>query len=128
MVAKGFWRYAATLPGDTPPVPTLREQLWALRPGLDGGVPAIDDFTPDAHAAVGAWGRRARSGGVAEAANSGGFGLGTDRPGAFSTHTCFRRLQLGRRTWPGCSANPEAGVLSHAFSSDSVLADARMIE
>ena len=29
--------------GDTPPVPRLRQQLWALRPGLDGGVPAVHD-------------------------------------------------------------------------------------
>ena len=40
---------------DTPAVPPLREQLWALRPGLDGGVPAVDDFTPDARGVVGAW-------------------------------------------------------------------------
>ena len=40
---------------DTPTVPPLRQQLWALRPGLDGGVPAVDDFTPDARRAVGAW-------------------------------------------------------------------------
>ena len=40
---------------DTPAVPPLREPLWALRPGLDGGVPAVDDFTPDARRAVGAW-------------------------------------------------------------------------
>ena len=29
--------------GDTPSVPRLRWQLWALRPGLDGGVPAVHD-------------------------------------------------------------------------------------
>ena len=29
--------------GDTPSVPRLRQQLWALRPGLDGGVPAVHD-------------------------------------------------------------------------------------
>ena len=40
---------------DTPAVPPLREQLWALRPGLDGGVPAVDDFTPGARGVVGAW-------------------------------------------------------------------------
>ena len=34
-------------PGDTPPVPPLRLQLWALRPGLDGGVPADHDDSPD---------------------------------------------------------------------------------
>ena len=33
--------------GDTPPVPPLRLQLWALRPGLDGGVPADHDDSPD---------------------------------------------------------------------------------
>ena len=31
-------------PGDTPALPPLRQQLWALRPGLDGGVPAVHDF------------------------------------------------------------------------------------
>ena len=29
-------RFAPALSGDTPPVPPLRQQLWALRPGLDG--------------------------------------------------------------------------------------------
>ena len=27
----------------TPSVPPLRQQLWALRPGLDGSVPAVHD-------------------------------------------------------------------------------------
>ena len=31
--------------GDTPSVPRLRLQLWALRPGLDGGVPAVHDVS-----------------------------------------------------------------------------------
>ena len=34
--------------GDTPPAPRLRQQLWALRPGLDGGVPAVHDVSRDA--------------------------------------------------------------------------------
>ena len=29
--------------GDTPSVPPLKQQIWALRPGLDGGVPALHD-------------------------------------------------------------------------------------
>ena len=33
---------ASALQGDTPPVPPLREQLWALRPVLDDDVPAVD--------------------------------------------------------------------------------------
>ena len=33
---------ASALQGDTPPVPPLREQLWALRPALDDDVPAVD--------------------------------------------------------------------------------------
>ncbi len=32
-------RCAATLTGDTPSAPPLRQQLWALRPGLDGNRP-----------------------------------------------------------------------------------------
>ena len=60
--------------------------------GLDGGVPAVDDFTPDAHPAASAWARRARSRGAGEAANAGAFRLGTHRPGALPTHTSFRRL------------------------------------
>ena len=61
----------STLAGDTPAVPPLREQLWALRPLLDGGVPALDVFTPDASC------RRARGlaedrhWGAAEAVNAG---------------------------------------------------------
>ena len=39
-------RYGPT--GDTPSVPPLRQQIWALRPGLDGGVPAVHDVPPDA--------------------------------------------------------------------------------
>ena len=39
---------ASPLAGDTPAVPPLKEQLWALRPYLDGGVQAVDVFTPDA--------------------------------------------------------------------------------
>ena len=31
--------------GDTPSVPPLRQQLWALRPGLDEGVPAVHDVS-----------------------------------------------------------------------------------
>ena len=31
--------------GDTPSVPPLKQQIWALRPGLDGGVPALHDNT-----------------------------------------------------------------------------------
>ena len=46
---------ASALPGDTPPVPPLGEQLWALRPRLDGGVPAVNGFTPDARRAVDGW-------------------------------------------------------------------------
>ena len=34
--------------GDTPSVPPLRQQLWALRPGLDEGVPAVHDVSRDA--------------------------------------------------------------------------------
>ena len=34
--------------GDTPPAPRLGWQLWALRPGLDGGVPADHDAHGDA--------------------------------------------------------------------------------
>ena len=34
--------------GDTPSVPPLRQQIWALRPGLDGGVPAVHDVSRDA--------------------------------------------------------------------------------
>ena len=37
-------RFAPALSGDTPPAPPLRQQLWALRPGLDGGVPAVHTF------------------------------------------------------------------------------------
>ena len=33
----------------------LAPGVWALRPGLDGGVPAVDDFTPDARRTVGGW-------------------------------------------------------------------------
>ena len=33
----------------------LAAGVWALRPGLDGGVPAVDDFTPDARRTVGGW-------------------------------------------------------------------------
>ena len=29
--------------GDTPAVPPLKRQIWALRPGPDGGVPAVHD-------------------------------------------------------------------------------------
>ena len=49
--------------------PSLRSerQLWALRPFLDGGVPALDVFTPDAHPADGRvglpWAVKGRSGG-----------------------------------------------------------------
>ena len=34
--------------GDTPSVPPLRQQIWALRPGLDGGVPAVHNVSRDA--------------------------------------------------------------------------------
>ena len=34
--------------GDTPSVPPLRQQLWALRPGLDEGVPAVHDVSREA--------------------------------------------------------------------------------
>ena len=34
--------------GDTPPVPRLRQQLWASRPGLDGSGPAAHDDSRDA--------------------------------------------------------------------------------
>ena len=44
--------------GDTPSVPPLRQQLWALRPGLDGGVPAVHDTRAARRPAV--RGRRAR--------------------------------------------------------------------
>ena len=37
------------------PSPPLGEQLWALRPRLDGGVPAVNGFTPDARRAVDGW-------------------------------------------------------------------------
>ena len=33
--------------GDTPSVPPLRQQIWALRPGLDGSVPAVHDVSRD---------------------------------------------------------------------------------
>ena len=36
-------RDATALSGDTPPAPRLGWQLWALRPGLDEGVPAVHD-------------------------------------------------------------------------------------
>ena len=36
--------------GDTPSVPPLKQQIWALRPGLDGGVPALHDNTKSAKA------------------------------------------------------------------------------
>ena len=36
-------RFAPALSGDTPSAPRLGWQLWALRPGLDAGVPAVHD-------------------------------------------------------------------------------------
>ena len=87
------WRAASALPGDTPPVPPLGEQLWALRPRLDGGVPAVNGFTPDARRAVDGWAGACavtwRSGGR----KRGGFWAAeASNYGHSPTHTCFRRL------------------------------------
>ena len=77
---------------DTPAVPPLREQLWALRPGLDGGGPAVDDFTPDARRAVGARGLDVPGHGAQQRPRTRGFfWLGRHRTGSNPTHTCLRR-------------------------------------
>ena len=65
-------RFAPALSGDTPPVPPLRQQLWALRPGPDG---ASRPFTRSRRAV--SWrqglGLRARSHSAEAVANAGGF-------------------------------------------------------
>jgi len=43
MVSVPLSRFRSGPPGDTPSAPRLGWQLWTLRPGLDGGVPAVHD-------------------------------------------------------------------------------------
>ena len=60
--------------GDTPPVPPLRQQLWALRPGLDGASRPFTTFAPNGQLASGRWlALRARSHSAQAVANAGGF-------------------------------------------------------
>ena len=95
---------ASALPGDTPPVPPLGEQLWALRPRLDGGVPAVNGSTPDARRAVDGWagacavtwrsGGRKRGGFLAAEASS----YGHSPPTPVSGDPDFRATSARSRT------------------------------
>ena len=86
-----------------------------LRPGLDGGVPAVDDFTTDARRAVGAPAGRARSGVAAEAANAGD----SDNLANTGRHEVKRKLPsrdagngriCGVHKWPDLTRPPRPGA------------------
>ena len=92
-------------PGDTPSAPRLGWQLWALRPGLDGGAPTVHDDSPDQTHRIGV----ASGGGAGEFAacaartdvlmepTGGPFSRGHRGP-FFSCH--FHRGRAAKRTVP----------------------------
>ena len=91
---------------DTPAVPPLREQLWALRPGLDGASrPSTTSHrTRDEQSARGL---DVRGHGAQQRPRTRVFWLGRHRTGAIPTYTCPRRLEF-RATGSLCERRVKA--------------------
>ena len=94
-------------------VSRLRWQLWALRPGLDGGVPGVHDDSPDAAAGQDSGGCQRTEPAVP------GVAIGVGAAGQFPCWLPFPTCQAAERTAP---AEIAAGACSPRACSRSAVA------